>query len=205
MGTSKFQNEAGSKHCGSFPFIEINFSYILCDISSYQITTMFPSMSTIHSGGSKMGYLDNMNWEKIKKELQNELEKGLGVMKNGAAVIQKKAGELTEEGKRQYKMLSTKARIHDAMRDLGAKVYMQMSGRKIKNPAFNAGVKAITARIKSLEAELAKLEGKADVSSVHTVTRFRAAAQAKARRKVGVTLRPKSTRRVKIKHKSVKV
>ena len=148
-----------------------------------------------------MGYLDNMNWEKIKKELQNELEKGFGVIKNGAIVIQKKAEELTEEGKRQYKMLSTKARMHDAMRDLGAKVYMLMSGTRIKNPALDAGVKDITVRIKRLEAELAKLEGKAEASSNHAVPRSRAAAHAKARRKASVTPLPKSTRSVKIKSK----
>jgi hypothetical protein len=155
--------------------------------------------SIIHSGGGKMGYLDNMSWEKIKKDLQNELEKGFGVIKNGAVVIQKKAEELTEEGKRQYKMLSTKARIHEAMRDLGVKVYMLMNGARIKNPALDASVKDITARIKSLEAELNKLEGKADASSVRAAPRSSAAARAKARRKVSVAPRPKSTRRVKIK------
>jgi hypothetical protein len=49
----------------------------------------------------------------------------------------------------------------DAMRDLGAKVYMLMSGARIKNPALDAAVKDITAHIKGLEAELAKLEGTA--------------------------------------------
>jgi hypothetical protein len=155
--------------------------------------------SIIHSGGRKMGYLDNMNWEKIKKELQNELEKGLGVIKNGATVIQKKAEELTEEGKRQYKMLSTKAKIHDAMRDLGARVYLLMSSAKIKNPALDAGVKNITAHIKSFEQELAKLEGKGGASSIRAVPRSRAAAHVKAPRKASVTPRPNSTRRVKIK------
>jgi len=145
-----------------------------------------------------MGYLDNMNWEKIKKELQNELEKGLGVIKNGAIVIQKKAEKLTEEGKRQYKMLSAKTKIHDAMRDLGAKVYMVMSGRRNKNPALDAGVKDIISHIKSLEAELAKLEGNTDAPSLRAVPKSRNSAHAKARRKPSVTPRPKSTRRVKI-------
>lgn len=146
-----------------------------------------------------MGYLDTMDWDKIKKELQNDLEKGLAVIKNGVIVIQKKAEELTEEGKRQYKMLSTKARIHDALRDLGARVYMLMRGARVRNPALNAGVKEITARIKSLEAELAELEGRADASSDRAVHGSKAAARAKARRKAGVTPRPRSTRRVKIK------
>ena len=138
-----------------------------------------------------MGYLDNVNWEKIKKELQTELEKGLAVLKNGVIVIQKKAEELTEEGKRQYKMLTTKARIHDEMRDLGAKVYILMRNARVRNPALNPEVKVITARIKSLEAELAKLEGRAGAAPVP-------ATRAKARRRAAVPPRHTLTRRVKI-------
>ena len=88
-----------------------------------------------------MGYLDKMDREQIKKELRTDLEKGLAAIKKGVTVIQKKAEELTEEGKRQYKRLSTKAKIHDAMRDLGTEVYMLMSGARIKNPALNAALK----------------------------------------------------------------
>lgn len=146
-----------------------------------------------------MGYLDNLNWEKIKKELQNEMEKGLAVVKNGVTEIQKKAEEITEEGKRQYKMMSAKVRIQNAMRDLGARVYMLMSGVRIKNPALDAEVKNITVRIKSLEAELASLEGKAGASGGGTVPKARGARHLKARRKSAVTTKPKPTRRVKIK------
>jgi hypothetical protein len=144
-----------------------------------------------------MGYLDSVNWGKIKKEVQNELEKGLAVIKDGVIVIQKKAEALTEEGKRQYKMLSTKAKIHNALRDLGARVYILMGRARIKNPALDPSVKDITARIKVLEAELAKLEGKAGAPAVRAVPRSRAAARAKARRKASVTPRPKATRREK--------
>ncbi len=146
-----------------------------------------------------MGYLDSVRWQQIKKEVQNELEKGLALIKNEVIVIQKKAEELTEEGKRQYKMLSTKAKIHSTMRDLGARVYLLMSGSRIKNPALDATVKDIAARIKSLEAELAKLERKADASSEHAVSKSRAAARAKVQRRAGAAPRPKATRRAKIK------
>jgi predicted nucleic acid-binding Zn-ribbon protein len=141
-----------------------------------------------------MGY---MNWEQIKKEVQNELEKGLAVIKNGVIVIQKKAEELSDEGKRQYRMMSTKAKIHNSMRDLGARVYILMSQARTKNPALDVSVKDIMARIKGLEAELAKLEGKAGASSVRAVPNpSMAAAHAKTRRKTGVTSRPKTTRKV---------
>ncbi len=107
-----------------------------------------------------MGYLENMNWDMIKKDLQQGLEKGMAAMKKGAIVVQKKAEYLTEEGKRQYKVLTLKARIHEAITDLGAKAYAIMSGTKSKNPALDAGVKDIMARIKDLETQIAILEGK---------------------------------------------
>lgn len=107
-----------------------------------------------------MGYLEGFNWDEIKKDVQQGLEKSMAVVKQGAVVVQKKAGELTEEGKRQYKILRLKARIHEAIADLGAKTYVLLSGAKAKNPALDAGVKEIVARIKDLEAQLGILEGK---------------------------------------------
>jgi hypothetical protein len=107
-----------------------------------------------------MGYMESINWDAIKKDLQQGLEKGMAAMKKGAIVVQAKAEELTEEGKRQYKILTLKAKIHEAITDLGAKAYAIMSGTKSKNPALDAGVKDIMARIKDLEAQIAILEGK---------------------------------------------
>ena len=107
-----------------------------------------------------MSYLESFNWDAIKKDLQQGLEKSMAVVKQGAIVVQKKAGELTEEGQRQYKVLRLKARIHEAITDLGAKTYMIMSGAKAKNPALDTGVKEIMARIQDLEAQIAMLEGK---------------------------------------------
>jgi hypothetical protein len=112
-----------------------------------------------------MGYLESINWDRIKKDLQEGLEKGMAAMKKGAIVVQRKAEELTEEGKRQYKVLTLKARIHEAITDLGAKAYALMSGRRAKNPALDAGVKDIMARIKDLEEQIAILEGKGSEAS----------------------------------------
>jgi hypothetical protein len=107
-----------------------------------------------------MGYLESINWDNIKKDLQEGLEKGMAAMKKGAIVVQKKAEQLTEEGKRQYKVLTLKTRIHEAITDLGAKAYVLMSGSRSKNPALDAGVKEIMARIKDMEEQIALLEGK---------------------------------------------
>jgi hypothetical protein len=106
-----------------------------------------------------MGYLESFNWDAIKKELQQGLEKGMAAVKQGAVVVQKKAGELTEEGKRQYKVLRLKTRIHEAIADLGARTYVLLSGAKVKNPALDAEVKEIMARIRDLETQVGILEG----------------------------------------------
>ncbi|HTP04253.1 MAG TPA: hypothetical protein VMM54_03735 [Nitrospirota bacterium] len=107
-----------------------------------------------------MGYLESINWEMIKRDLQEGLEKGVAAMKQGAIVVQKKAEVLTEEGMRQYKVLTLKARIHEAITDLGAKVYSLMSSAKVKNPALNTGVKDVMVRIKDLEEQISILEGR---------------------------------------------
>lgn len=125
------------------------------------------------TGGDCMGYLEGFNWDEIKKDLQQGLEKSMSAVKQGAVVVQKKAGELTEEGKRQYKVLRLKARIHEAIADLGAKTYVLMSGNKAKNPALDAGVKEIMARIQDLEAQLGILEGKSSERSAKTLRKAR--------------------------------
>jgi ABC-type glutathione transport system ATPase component len=112
-----------------------------------------------------MSYLESINWDMIKKDLQSGLEKGVAAMKQGAIVVQKTAEDLTEEGMRQYKVLTLKARIHEAITDLGAKAYVLMSGTKAKNPARDAGVKNIMARIKDLEAQIAIFQGKGSEES----------------------------------------
>ena len=106
-----------------------------------------------------MGYFESIDWEGIKKDLQKGMEKGMAAMKKGAIVAQKKAGDLTDEGKRQYKIFSLKTKVHEAVSDLGARVYALMGSRS-KNPALDPQVKNIAAQIKKLDAQIADLEGK---------------------------------------------
>ena len=79
-------------------------------------------------------------------------------MKKGAIVAQKTAGDLTDEGKRQYKIFSLKTKVHEGITDLGARVYALM-GSRVKNPALDPQVKDIVANIKKLDAQIAELEG----------------------------------------------
>jgi hypothetical protein len=126
-----------------------------------------------------MGYLEGFNWDEIKKDLQHGLEKSMAAVKQGVVVVQKKAGELTDEGKRKYTVLRLKAGIHEAIADLGAKTYVLMKGAKPKNPALDAGVKELMARIGDLEARLGKLEGKSGEGPV----KARPKARTKAKKK----------------------
>jgi len=106
-----------------------------------------------------MSYFDSIDWDGIKKDLQKGMEKGMAAMKKGAIVAQKKAGDLTDEGKRQYKIFALKTKVHEAVSDLGARVYALMGSRS-KNPALDPQVKNIAAQIKKLDAQIADLEKK---------------------------------------------
>jgi hypothetical protein len=104
-----------------------------------------------------MGYFESIDWKGIKKDLQQGMEKGMAAVKKGAIVAQKKAGELTEEGKRQYKIFALKTKVHEGISDLGARVYALM-GSRAKNPALDAKVKDLAAQIKKLNAQIAEHE-----------------------------------------------
>jgi hypothetical protein len=106
-----------------------------------------------------MGYFESIDWDGVKKDLQKGMEKGMAAMKKGAIVAQKTAGDLTDEGKRQYKIFSLKTKVHEGVTGLGARVYALM-GSRVKNPALDPQVKDIVAQIKKLDAQIADLEGK---------------------------------------------
>lgn len=104
-----------------------------------------------------MGFFDTIDWETIKKDLQKGLEKGMAAMKRGAIVAKKRAGELTEEGKKQYQILTLKTKVHRGISDLGARVYALMGSRG-KNPALDAKVKDMVTQIRRHEAQISALE-----------------------------------------------
>jgi hypothetical protein len=121
-----------------------------------------------------MGYFDGMNWETIKKDLQKGLGKGMVAVKKGAMVAQKKVGELSDEGKRQYKLFALKTKVHQGFSDLGARVYALMGGRA-KNPSLDAKVRDLVSQLKKLEAQIGVLE-----PSKRTAVRKKTTARRKA-------------------------
>jgi hypothetical protein len=104
-----------------------------------------------------MSYFERINWDTIKKDLQKGLEKGMVAVKKGAIVAQKKAGELSDEGKRQYKLFALKTKVHQGFSNLGARVYTLM-GTRTKNPSLDANVRDIVSQLKKLEAQIGALE-----------------------------------------------
>jgi hypothetical protein len=97
-------------------------------------------------------------WESVKKDLQKGLKEGFDFLKEGAAVVKVKAEELTDEGKKRYKIYELKAKVQSEIADLGGRVYDLSS--KNKNPMKDKKVMAIMNCIKKFEARIAKLEGK---------------------------------------------
>jgi hypothetical protein len=110
-----------------------------------------------------MSYMESMDWDKLKSDVGKGLKQGVVAVKKGAMIVKKKAGELTEESKRQYKILSLKTKVHQGIADLGARVYSLMSG-KGRNPALDAKVKDLAAQIRRYESEIATLERKTQKS-----------------------------------------
>ncbi|HXN07514.1 MAG TPA: hypothetical protein VN944_10690 [Nitrospiria bacterium] len=104
-----------------------------------------------------MSYFDAIHWNKIKADLEKELKQGVLAFKKGAMVVKEKADQLSEEGLRQYKILSLKTKVYKGISDLGARVYSLM-GSKGKNPALDTKVKGIAAQIKKYKTEIASLD-----------------------------------------------
>lgn len=107
-----------------------------------------------------MNYLEKLDWNKVKADLEKGLKQGLVAIKKGALVVKKKAGELSEEGRKQYRIIELKAKAHKSISELGARVYAVMNSRT-KNPAQDARVKDIIAQIKKYQSQIASLEKRA--------------------------------------------
>lgn len=97
-------------------------------------------------------------WTKIKKDLQKGYDEGIAFVKEGAAVVLKKAEELTEEGKKRYVLYELKSKVQKEIAELGGQVYDLST--KMRNPLLDGKVKDLIARIGRLEAEIRKHEGR---------------------------------------------
>jgi hypothetical protein len=101
-------------------------------------------------------------WEKIKGDIQKGIREGIGIVKEGAIVVRTKAEELTEEGKKRLKVFELKTKVQRDLSELGGKVYALSA--KEKNPLLDKRVKAVMDRVRKVEAQIAKLEGRKTAS-----------------------------------------
>lgn len=97
-------------------------------------------------------------WEKIKNDIQKGVKEGIGMVKEGVTVARAKAEELTEEGKRRFRIFELKTKVQREIAELGGRVY-DLSD-KLKNPMLDKKVKSIVTRVKKLEGKIMKLEVK---------------------------------------------
>jgi hypothetical protein len=97
-------------------------------------------------------------FDKISKNLKKGMEEGIAVLKEGANVVSVKMNELSEEGKRQYKIFNLNLKIQDQMNELGGITYAVLeSGKGLDE---DKKIKAAFAKIKKLEWQLNKIGGK---------------------------------------------
>jgi len=99
-------------------------------------------------------------WDKIRRDVQRGIKEGLSVVKEGAAVAREKAEELTAEGRKRYKIFDLKMKVQREMSELGGKIY-DLSAR-VKSPMADKKVKGIIGKIKKLETQIMKLEGRVE-------------------------------------------
>src|SRR3972149_5574233 len=98
-------------------------------------------------------------WQKVKRDVQKGIKEGVEVMIEGVAAAKEKAGEMSEEGKRRYKIFLLKTNVQKEISELGGKIYGLSA--KVKNPMLDSKVKAAIAKIRKIESEIVKLEKEA--------------------------------------------
>jgi hypothetical protein len=97
-------------------------------------------------------------WNEVKADLERGVKEGIEIIKEGATFVKGKTEELTEEGKRRLKLFELKAKVRKEMTELGGYVYDLKF--RVKNPLGDSKVKVVIERIKKLEDQIMKLEGK---------------------------------------------
>lgn len=100
-----------------------------------------------------------IKWDTIKNDLQKGWKEGVVAIKEGMVVVQKKAGALSDEGKKQYKVLSLKASIQKSIHELGKRVYTLMASPKTaKSVGADAKIKSIVVQIRNFQRRITDLE-----------------------------------------------
>ncbi len=96
-------------------------------------------------------------WENVKKDLEKAWGEGIAAVKDGSRFAARKVDQLTQEGKKRYKVFDLKTDIHREIGELGGLIYGLKDSEK--NPLEDRRVKARIKKIDKLQARVAKLEG----------------------------------------------
>ncbi len=108
-------------------------------------------------------------WNKVKSDIQKGIKEGVGLVKEGVSVVKDKAEELTEEGKKKFRIFELKTKVQKEISELGGRVYDLRT--KTKNPMSDSKVKAIISRIKKIEARIDKFDGPSKGTPKKTATK----------------------------------
>jgi hypothetical protein len=108
-------------------------------------------------------------WDNAKKDFQQSLKESVHLLKEKAIIIKEKADELTEEGKKRYKIFDIQMRIQKEVGELGGRIYDLSS--KSGNPLLDKKVKTLITRIKKLESHIIKLKEKNKKESTRSKVR----------------------------------
>jgi len=114
-------------------------------------------------------------FEKIKINLKTGMEEGIAALKESANAVSLKMNELSEEGKRQYKIFNLTMKIQDQIKELGSMTYAVLDSMKSVDESKK--IKTSFTKIKKLEWQLNKIEGE---KKVRTVSAPKPAAKTKA-------------------------
>lgn len=139
-------------------------------------------------------------FNKIKNDLKKGLEGGIAVLKEGANVVSVKMNELSDEGKRQYKIFNLNLKIQDQIKELGGMAFAVLEcGKSVDE---DKKIKASYAKIKKLEWQLKKIEGGTKMETAvsrKTVPKTEATPQTSARK-----VAPKKTGKKTVSNRAAK-
>jgi hypothetical protein len=124
-------------------------------------------------------------WDKIQKDLSKNIKEGLAIVKEGGTIVSKKIEEITEEGKKKYKIFNLNMKVQEEFARLGGQIY-DLTVKKSPNPLSNRKVVSILKKINRLETKITKLEAKEikkTRKSTSKKSRTRRATQSKSKRK----------------------
>ena len=109
-------------------------------------------------------------WEQIQKDIGENLKEGLAIVKEGSEAVTQKLEKLTDEGKKKYKVFNLNMKVQDEFAKLGGQIY-DLIIKKSKSPLGNKDVVSTISKIKKLEAQITKFEGKEVVKKTKTTSK----------------------------------